>query len=75
MIKVENITVDNKNYTYTYSDANRYIIRDGISYVEAYDPAELGRTYVEGEIINENDNSSTSPSEAEEILNILMGDM
>ena len=31
----------------TYSDAGFYIERDGICYVEAVDPAELGRTYTE----------------------------
>lgn len=71
MIKVEKITIDDKNYTYTYSDSNRYVVRDGISYVEAYDLAELGRTYTEGDSMEE----ETSLDEAEEILNILMGDM
>lgn len=71
MIKVENIIIDDKNYTYTYSDSNRYVVRDGISYVEAYDLAELERTYTEGDLMEE----ETSLDEAEEILNILMGDM
>lgn len=31
----------------TYSDKGYYIERDGVKYVEAIDPAELGRTYIE----------------------------
>lgn len=31
----------------TYSDAGRYIERDGVRYSEAVDPANLGRTYTE----------------------------
>lgn len=31
----------------TYSDDGKYIVRDGISYSEAIDPAELNRQYME----------------------------
>ena len=37
----------------TYSDENRYVVRDGISYSKACDPAEFGRTYTEGDVIPE----------------------
>ena len=72
MIIVENITVNGTEFTRTYSDANRYVVRDGIEYSEAWDPAQFGRTYTEGniilddEIIDDNEN-------AEEIVNILTG--
>ncbi len=35
----------------TYSNENRYVVREGVSYCEAVDPAELGRQYTEGEEI------------------------
>ena len=51
MIIVEKYIVNSKMYTKTYSDANRYVVRDGIEYYDAWDPAEFGRTYTEGELI------------------------
>lgn len=67
-IIVERMTIGDKQFTYTYSDSNRYVVRDGISYAEAYDPAEFGRTYTEGELMEEE-----RINDAEEILNILIG--
>lgn len=72
MIIVENITMNGKEFTYTYSDANRYVVRDGISYSEAYDPAEFGRTYIEGDVMSAEEIDSKN-EEAEEIVNILTG--
>lgn len=69
MIVVENIIMNGKDFTYTYSDANRYVVREGVSYSEAYDPAEFGRTYTEGDLMT-NEEINT---EAEELLNILTG--
>ncbi len=66
MIRTESLTIGGKDFTRTYSDAGRYVVRDGISYDEAIDPAELGRTYVEGAPI--------TTDEAEELLNILTGE-
>ena len=37
----------------TYSDKGCYIERDGVKYAEAIDPAELGRTYTETDILIE----------------------
>ena len=68
MIQTENFFIGEREFTRTYSDENRYVVRDGISYEEACDPTEFGRTYTEGDIIDGN-----SESNAEEILNILMG--
>lgn len=67
-IRTETYILNNREFTRTWSDANRYVVRDGISYSEANDPSEFGRTYTEGDIMEE------SGSEAEEILNIIMGD-
>lgn len=72
MIIVENLTINGKEFTYTYSDANRYVVRDGVSYAEAYDPAEFGRTYTEGNVMSDEEIDSKN-EEAEEIVNILMG--
>lgn len=66
MIKTETITVDGRELTRTWSDAGRYVVRDGVSYGEAIDPAELGRTYTEGEIMEDD-------ATAEELLEIIVG--
>lgn len=47
-IRTESFEVNGRKFIRTYSDANRYVVRDGISYSEACDPTELGRTYAEG---------------------------
>ena len=62
-------TLNGIEYDYTYSDAGRYIVRDGISYGEAYDPLNSGRVYTEGDPIEQDE-----PGEAEEILEILLGE-
>lgn len=67
MIQTETVTINSKQFTHTWSDAGRQVVRDGIAYDEAYDPAELGRTYEEGDYIEDG-------AEAEEILSILTGE-
>ena len=67
MIAQENYKVNGVDFVRSYSTDNRYIVRDGVEYIEACDPAELGRTYTEGDVI------PVDETEAEEILNILMG--
>ena len=57
MIQTENLTINDRLFTRTWSDANRYVVRDGIEYSEAIDPAEFGRTYTEGNIIDEDGTS------------------
>ena len=47
MIKTENITINDRMLTRTYSDSGYYIQRDGVRYAEAIDPAGSGRTYTE----------------------------
>lgn len=70
MIKTETITVGEKTFIRTYSDAGMYIHGGSpeADYSEALDPADSGRTYTE----------TTKPIEdetsAEELLNILTGD-
>lgn len=61
--------LDGRKFVRTYSDAGRYVVGGSPEgeYSEACDPAELGRTYTEGELM------PVDEGEAEEILNILMG--
>ena len=67
MIVTENFKVGERDFIRTYSDAGRYVVRDGVEYGEACDPAELGRTYTEGDLIPEDE------ADAAEILDIILG--
>lgn len=51
MIIQEHFNINGRDFIRTYSDENRYIIREGIAYSEACDPAEFNRQYIEGDII------------------------
>lgn len=48
MIVQEHFEINGRDFICTTSDAGRYVVRDGVSYGEACDPAELGRVYTEG---------------------------
>lgn len=52
MIIREEITINNKQFTKTYSDKGVYIERDGVQYSEAIDPIEYAdeRIYTETDI-------------------------
>lgn len=67
MIVTEHFDVNGRDFIRTYSDSGRYVVRDGVEYSEACDPAELGRTYTEGDVM------PVDESEAQEILNIILG--
>lgn len=70
MIKAETFTIGERTFIRTYSDRN-VLIHGGSpegDYAEATDPAELGRTYIETDIPID-----CGDSEAEEILDILLG--
>lgn len=69
MIRTETYMIGEREFTRTYSDANRYVVRDGVEYTEANDPTELGRVYTEGDLMPPEDIAA----QAEEVLNILMG--
>ena len=49
MIKTENLTIKDKSFIRTYSDSGHYVVRDGVEYSEAIDPAEFNRQYTETE--------------------------
>lgn len=70
MIKTEILTINNVEFTRTYSDSGHYVVRDGISYEEAIDPTDLSRTYEEGHVITYDEQPSDDVSE---VLDILLG--
>ena len=51
MIKTENLTINGRQFIRTFSDSGCYVVRDGVEYSEAIDPAELGRQYTEGDSV------------------------
>ena len=69
-IVTEQFEINGVSFTKTYSNSHRYVVRDGESYSEANDPTALGRTYEEGEFMED----ATEEEKAQEILNILMGE-
>ena len=71
MIVVETITIDGNEFMHTYSDANRYVVRDGISYDEAIDPLNSGRVYTEGDMKEPDEPDETA--DKAEAYDILMG--
>ncbi len=73
MIKTETFYIGEREFTRTYSDAGRYVVRDGIEYGEACDPAEFNRTYTEGNLMTPEQQQAVIGSHAEEILNIILG--
>lgn len=68
MIIVETFYIGEREFTRTYSDAHRYVVRDGVSYSEACDPAEFGRTYTEGELMPLDEMDIKDKAEAFDIL-------
>lgn len=50
MIKTEQLTINYKQFTKSYSDSGYMIERDGVRYSEAIDPSEYGRTYTETDV-------------------------
>lgn len=69
MIITEPYTVNGRAFVRTASDAGKYVVREGINYIEACDPAELGRTYTEGNPIPDDEYTV----DAEQLLNIMIG--
>lgn len=71
MIVQEHYNINGRDFIRTYSDAGRYVVGGEPygEYTETCDPAELGRTYTEGELMPPED----VEAQAEAVLNILMG--
>jgi len=59
MIIQERITINGREFIRTYSDAGRYVVGGSPEgqYAEAVDPADLGRTYTEGELMPQEEQS------------------
>lgn len=53
MIVQTHVHIGKRDFIYTISDSNRYVIRDDINYIEAWDPSEYNRQYSEGDIITD----------------------
>lgn len=56
MIVQTHFDINGRNFIHTYSDAGCYVVRDGVEYGEANDPAEFGRTYTEGDLMPDEEN-------------------
>lgn len=67
-IVVEQFYIGERLFNKTYSDAGCAVVRDGVSYSEACDPAEFGRTYTEGDILPTDDSETSDKAEAYDIL-------
>lgn len=68
MIVVEQFYIGGRLFNKTYSDAGRGVVRDGIQYSEACDPAEFGRTYTEGDLLPVDESGIEDKAEAYDIL-------
>lgn len=64
----EHFDVNGRDFIRTYSDSGRYVVRDGVEYSEACDPAEFGRTYTEGGIMPVDESALADKAEAYDIL-------
>ncbi len=64
MIKTEQLTINDRRFTKTYSDSGFMIERDGVQYSEAIDPTELGRTYTETDVPIEGEIASDTEQKA-----------
>ena len=64
MIQTENITINGRQLTRTYSDSGHYIQRDGVQYAEAIDPADGGRTYTETDALIEVEHMTETEEQA-----------
>ena len=74
MIITETVTIRNRDFIRTYSDENRYVVRDGVSYSEAIDPIGTGRVYTEGEIMPEEVTDMTEVEAKAKAYDILVGE-
>ena len=64
MIVTEQLTINDRQFTKTYSDSGFMVERDGAQYSEAIDPAEFGRTYTETDIPIEGEGASETEQKA-----------
>lgn len=74
MIITERVTINNREFIRTYSDSNRFVVRDGVSYSEAIDPLESGRVYTEGEVMPEEVTDMSEVEAKAKAYDILVGE-
>ena len=74
MIKVEQFYIGERLFNRVYSDAGRYVVRDGVSYSEACEPAEFNREYTEGELMPEEERDISTLESKAEAYDILIGE-
>ena len=74
MIITENVTIRNRDFIRTYSDENRYVVRDGVSYSEAIDPIGTNRVYTEGEVMPEEVTDLSEVEAKAKAYDILVGE-
>lgn len=74
MIITEKVTIRNRDFIRTYSDENRYVVRDGVSYSEAIDPVDSGRVYTEGDIMPVEETDMTEIEAKAAAYDILVGE-
>lgn len=74
MIVQETFELNGRQFVRTYSDSGRYVVGGNPegAYDEAIDPAELGRTYTEGDPIPDEEREDELAAKAE-AYDILMG--
>ena len=70
MIVQEHITINGKDFVRTTSDSGRFVAGGEPfgEYEEAIDPAEIGRTYTEGELMPPDESALADKAEAYDIL-------
>lgn len=68
MIVHEHFVVNGRDFIRTTSDSGRYVVRDGVEYSEACDPAEFERTYTEGELMPLDESAIEDKAQAYDIL-------
>ena len=74
MIITEKVTIRNRDFIRTYSDSNRFVVRDGVAYSEAIDPLESGRVYTEGDIMPEEVTDLSEVEAKAKAYDILVGE-
>ena len=74
MIITEKVTIRNRDFIRTYSDSNRFVVRDGVSYSEAIDPLDSGRVYTEGEVMPEEVTDLSEVEAKAKAYDILVGE-
>ena len=70
MVVQEHVDIGGRDFIYSHSDAGRYIVGGDPygEYEEAYDPAEYGRTYIEGDAMPPDETVLADKAAAYDIL-------